>query len=234
VTRRYSLWFVAALFFALAIFFPLRLAIAMMDASGSLFTARAAQGSIWDGVLRDISIDGVSLGDFSAELSPLALLTGKAAINLRYLASPETTRGTLVATFGAFGVDDVTAKLALPGAFRPLPVQTIELRDANVRFAGNRCIAAGGQVRVVLSGSIGGYALGQELVGSPRCDGDVLSIALASGSAMERVTMRLVPDGQYTAKVIIKAADPAAAAKLSSSGFSEGAAGHVMEISGKF
>lgn len=231
--RRAVILFVVALVSALIALFPLRLAIAAMGASGPLFTARAAQGTIWNGVLRDISIDGVSLGDFSARLSPLALFTGKAAIDLRYLADPQTG-GTLVATFAEFGVDKVSVKLALPGAFAPLPVETIDLRDASVRFAGNRCASADGQVRVQLSGQIGGYAMGQEMIGSPRCDGDVLSLALASGSAMERITMRVVPDGQYTAKVIIKAADTDAATKLSSAGFRETAAGHVMEISGRF
>lgn len=231
--RRAILLFIGALILALIALFPLRLAVAAMGASGPLFTARSAEGVIWDGVLRDIAIDGVSLGDFSARLSPLALFTGKAAIDLRYLGSAQTG-GTLVATFTEFGVDDVTAKLALPGAFAPLPVETIDLRDASVRFAGNRCASADGQVRVQLSGKIGGYAMGQEMIGSPRCDGDVLSLALASGSAMERITMRIVPDGQYTAKVIIKAADTDAGTKLSGAGFRETAAGHVMEISGRF
>jgi general secretion pathway protein N len=225
--------FILSLLIAIIAFFPLSLAIAMMGASGSLLTARAAEGTIWDGVLREISIDGVSLGDYSAQLSPVALLTGKAAIDLRLIASPET-RGTLVATFANFGVDHATIKLALPGAFDPLPVQGVELRDASVRFAGNKCASAEGQVRVTLSGTIAGFPMGQDMVGNPRCDGDVLSITLASASAMERVTMRVVPDGQYTAKVVIKAADQAAATKLAASGFQETAAGHVMEISGRF
>lgn len=231
--RRAIFLFVVALLTALIALFPLRLAIAAMGASGPLFTARAAEGTIWNGVLRDISIDGVSLGDFSAKLSPLALFTGKAAIDLRYLAGPQT-RGTLVATFADFGVDHVTAKLALPEAFAPLPVETVDLRDASVRFADNRCASADGQIRVQLSGQIGGFAMGQEMIGSPRCEGDVLSLALASGSAMERITMRVVPDGQYTAKVIIKVADTDAATKLTNAGFRETAAGHVMEISGRF
>ncbi|MFM9852383.1 MAG: type II secretion system protein N [Sphingomonadaceae bacterium] len=230
---RAGLLFFAALLIALMAFFPLSLAIGMMGASGSLLTARAAEGTIWDGVLRDIGVDGVSLGDYSARLSPLALLTGKAAIDLHYLAGPDT-KATLVATVANYGVDHITAKLALPGAFDPLPVQTVELRDASVRFAGNRCARAEGQVRVTLSGTIAGFPMGQEMVGNPRCDGDVLSITLASASAMERVTMRVVPDGQYTAKVIIKAADQATALKLAAAGFQETPAGHVMQISGRF
>jgi general secretion pathway protein N len=225
--------FIVALVIALFTFLPLSLAIGMVGASGSLLTARAAEGTIWDGVLRDISIDGVSLGDYSARLSPLALLTGKAAIDLNYLLGPDT-KATLVATMANYGVDHTSAKLALPGAFDPLPVQTIELRDASIRFAGNRCVSAEGQVRVSLSGTIAGFPMGQDMVGNPTCDGDVLSISLASASTMERVTMRVVPDGQYTAKVIIKAADQAAATKLAAAGFQESPAGHVMQISGRF
>lgn len=231
--RRAGLLFAGVLIIALIAAFPLRLALGALGGTGALFTARAAEGSIWNGKLRDVSIDGVSLGDFSAKLSPLKLLSGAAAIQLRAL-SGEPAAATLVATFSNYGADNVTTRLVLPGAFDPLPVESINLEGASVRFSRNGCASAGGQVRVTLAGTLAGISLGQQLLGSPRCEGKILSLALVSQSAMERITLRIVPDGQYSAKLLIRASDAEMAGKLNAAGFRETSEGHFVEISGRF
>jgi general secretion pathway protein N len=228
-----GLFFSVALVIALVVGFPLRFAVGMIGGTGTLFTAREAEGTIWNGLLRDVSIDGVSLGDFSAKLSPLRLFSGTAAIQLRGL-SAEAATATLVGTVGRYGADDVTMKLILPGAFDPLPVESVDLKDANIQFSSKGCSQADGQVRVVLAGAIAGIPLGQQLVGAPRCEGDILTLGLVSQSAMERITLRIVPDGQYSAKLIIRAGDNEMAAKLNAAGFRETPAGHFIEISGRF
>lgn len=231
--RKGWLFFTVVLVAALIAAFPLRLALGAVSGSGALFTARAAEGSIWSGTLRDVSIDGVSLGDFSAKLSPLKLLSGAAAIQLRAL-SGEPAAATLVATFGNYGADNVTTRLVLPGAFDPLPVESINLEGASVRFSRNGCASAGGQVRVTLAGTLAGISLGQQLLGTPRCDGKILNLALVSQSAMERITLRIVPDGQYSAKLLIRASDADMAGKLNAAGLRETSEGHFVEISGRF
>jgi general secretion pathway protein N len=230
--RKGGVFFAAVLIVALIAAFPLRLALGAVSSSGALFTARTAEGSIWNGRLRDVSIDGVSLGDFSAKLSPLKLLSGAAAIQLRTL-SGEPAAATLVATFANYGADHVTTRLVLPGAFDPLPVESVDLKDVSIRFSKKGCSQADGQVRVVLAGVIGGIPLGQQLVGSPRCDGNIMMLSLVSQSAMERITLRIVADGQYSAKLLIRAQDGEMVAKLNAAGFRETPAGHFMEISGR-
>ncbi|MEK6637473.1 MAG: type II secretion system protein N [Pseudomonadota bacterium] len=227
--RKGWLLFAGVLIAVLIAAFPLRLALGAISGSGALFTARAAEGSIWNGTLRDVSIDGVSLGDFSAKLSALKLLGGAAAIQLRAL-SGEPAAATLVATFGNYGADNVTTRLVLPGAFDPLPVESVDLKDASVRFSKSGCVSADGQVRVTLAG----ISLGQQLLGTPRCDGNILSLALVSQSAMERIILRIVPDGQYSAKLLIRASDAQMAGKLNATGFRETPEGHFVEISGRF
>jgi general secretion pathway protein N len=231
--RRLGLLFAAVLIVALIAAFPLRLALGALGGTGALFTARAAEGSIWNGTLRDVSFDGVSLGDFSAKLSPVKLLSGAAAIQLRAL-SGEPAAATLVATLGNYGADNVTTRLVLPGAFDPLPVESVDLKDASARFSKSGCASAGGQVRVTLAGTLAGISLGQQLLGTPRCDGKILSLALVSQSAMERITLRIVPDGQYSAKLLIRASDVQMAGKLNAAGFRETSEGHFVEISGRF
>jgi general secretion pathway protein N len=231
--RKGGLLFAGVLIIALIAAFPLRLALGAINGSGALFTARAAEGSIWNGTLRDISIDGVSLGDFSAKLSPLKLLSGTAAIQLRAL-SGEPAAATLIATLGSYGAEGVTTRLVLPGAFDPLPVESVDLKNASVRFSKSGCMSADGQVRVTLAGTLAGISLGQQLLGTPRCDGKILSLALVSQSAMERITLRIVPDGQYSAKLLIRASDAQMAAKLNAAGFRETSEGHFIEISGRF
>lgn len=231
--RKGWLFFTVVLIIALIAAFPLRLALGTLGGTGTLFTARAAEGSIWNGKLRDVSIDGVSLGDFSAKLSPIKLLSGAAAIQLRAL-SGEPAAATLIATFGNYGADNITTRLVLPGAFDPLPVESINLEDASVRFSKSGCAAAGGQVRVTLAGTLAGISLGQQLLGTPRCDGKILTLALVSQSAMERITLRIVPDGQYSAKLLIRASDADMAGKLNAVGFRETSEGHFVEISGRF
>jgi general secretion pathway protein N len=231
--RRGGLFFAGALIIMLVAIFPLRLALGAIGGTGTLFTARAAEGSIWDGTLRDVSIDGVSLGDFSAKLSPLKLFSGAATIQLRGL-SGEPAAAQLIATFGNYGADNVTTRLVLPGAFDPLPVESVDLKDASVRFSNQGCASAGGQVRVTLAGTLAGIDLGQQLLGTPRCDGKILTLALVSQSAMERITLRIVPDGQYSAKLLIRASDTQMAGKLNAAGFRETSEGHFVEISGRF
>lgn len=231
--QRGGLFFAGALAIALITAVPLRFAIGAMGGSGTLFTARGAEGSIWNGTVRDVSIDGVSLGDFSAKLMPLKLLSGTAAVALRGLTG-EAASGTLIATFSDYGAEAVTIRLVLPGAFDPLPVEAIDLRQASVRFSQNGCVSADGQVRVTLAGTVGGISLGQQLVGNPRCDGKILSLSLVSQSAMERITLRITPDGQYSSRLLIRSGDAPMAAKLNAAGFRETSEGHFIEISGRF
>jgi general secretion pathway protein N len=231
--RKGWLFFTVVLVAALIAAFPLRLALGAISGSGALFTARAAEGSIWNGRLREVSIDGVSLGDFSAKLSALKLLSGTAAIQLRAL-SGEPAAATLIATFANYGADHVTTRLVLPGAFDPLPVESVDLKDASVRFSSSGCKSADGQVRVTLAGTLAGISLGQQLLGTPRCDGKILTLALVSQSAMERITLRIVPDGQYSAKLLIRASDAEMAGKLNAAGFRETSEGYFVEISGRF
>ena len=72
--------FAFALAAALAVFLPMRLALAGFGASG--LSARAVNGSVWHGTLADAALGPVSLGTIDARLKALPLLTGHARIAL--------------------------------------------------------------------------------------------------------------------------------------------------------
>lgn len=210
---------------------PLRFVVGLIG-GGQFFAIRSVEGTIWHGRLNDLSIDGVTLGDFSAAVRPLSLLSGAAKVRLGSITG-EPASATLVASPRHYGAEAVNLRLVLPGAFDPLPIDAIELKEASVLFSSQGCESAQGTVRVMLAGNLGGITLGQQLLGTPRCDGNILSIAMVSQSAMERITLRIAPDGQYNATLAIRASDAAMAAKLNAAGLRETASGHIVDISGR-
>ncbi len=230
--RHAGLVFTALFLCCLTAFFPLRLALVLAGPSGLLFTARSAEGSVWNGVLHDLSFDTVSLGDFSAKLSFWRLFTGEAAIALRSHDDP-AMRGTLRASYDGFGAKDVRAGLSLPGAFDPIPVETVELTGVHAFFANQKCVSGGGQVRVTLARDVAGIPPGLPLVGSLRCDGDMLALSLTSDAGAERVMLRVAANGYYSVKLIVRAQGPGMASGLSIAGFRETAVGYVLSHAGR-
>ena len=225
--------FALTLFVALAALMPLRVALGAVDPARFGLSARTASGTIWHGQLRGVALGEVPLGDFAVALSPWQLLRGRAAFALVGMTDP-ASRATLIATPGTVGVDGATLKLAGGEAFAPLPVDSLDLTDANVRLDHGRCLSASGQMRVNTAGDIGGITLPQGLIGTLRCDGDAISSVLVSQSAMEQVRVSASPGKGYRATIIVHADTPEHILKLTAIGFRETAQGLVMQISGKF
>lgn len=226
-------WILIALVVILLIaFFPMRLALAGLG-SNALAGVRTVSGSVWDGTLRGVTAGEIVLGDFSAKLSPWWLPLGRGYVHLRSLDDP-ALKGTLFASFWNWGMRDMDARLSLQGAFAPLPVESLELTGAGVRFVGDACAQATGQLRVTLRGSINGVAVDQSMIGPLRCDGKSVAALLVSASAMERVSLRVTPDGAYAARLNVRASDPAAALKFSQAGFRDTPLGYEFAFSGRF
>ena len=230
--NRFVLLVCAVFLSALVAFFPLRLAIAMGGLSSFPVTARAADGTIWAGRLRGVALDNVALGDFKTTVSAVDLLKGRFAFNLASLGA-DGARARVFATADGLGVEHLNAALAVPGAFAPLPIDTIELRDLDVSISGGKCRSAAGQVRVFLSPMIGTVSLGQQLIGTVRCDGAAVLLPLASQSTLERARFRIAGDGQYTVQISLKPSSPEDIAALSAMGFRETPGGYVFELSGR-
>ena len=225
--------FVAIFLFSLIAMMPLRFVVAWLLPTSISLNARAVTGSVWRGRFAGLGFGEAVLGDFDAAFMPSALLRGGLALRLSGVSDP-ASRATLVATFAGVGADDVTLQLGDGTAFAPLPIETVDIREASIRLAGNRCVSALGQVRVNIAANTLGIRLDQGLVGMLRCEGGALAANLVSQSAMERVVLRVSPGKGYLATIIIKPDTPEQIAKLSAIGFRESGQGFVMQLSGPF
>ena len=130
------------------------------------------------------------------------------------------------------GVDALTGTLDVGPRVAPLPLASLSFEDARARFQAGRCTDASGSVRATIIGSVGGLALPGGLGGTLRCDGDAVFIPLVGQSGMERIDMRITAAGKWSADVVVRANDPALAAKLGASGFVQGGNGYILRIAG--
>jgi general secretion pathway protein N len=210
--------------------FPLRVALAM---AGDLpLTARAIQGSIWSGRLVDATLDGISIGSFDTRFQAAQLFQGRAAIGLTSIAGERTT-AVVYAGLNGQGIEALEASLSTPGAFTPLPLDSLELRNVALRSQDGNCAEASGQVKVNLVPKLGPVSLGQTMLGSLRCDGTAIALQLSSQSGFEKLSLRFMPDGQYSSRLIIKPQQEADRVALLSANFRESQAGLSFELAGR-
>lgn len=221
---------------ALLAFLPMRLVLGAAGVGEVGLTARAAEGSLWAGRLRDARAGGLDLGDLDAGVSPLALLLGRARIAL---ASPEqgaarSLKGVVTISRHSAGIGSLSVSLPAAGLFPPLPVTQLDTDDVAVRFRDGGCDRAEGRVRATLAGTIAGVPLSGVMAGTARCDGRALLLPLATAAGTERADLRLQPGGRYTADLTMRPADRATATKLAALGFAQGGGGYRLSIDGRF
>ena len=227
-----SLFFAAALLFALFALLPLRLGLAWLGLDARGFAAREAQGSLWFGAVREARFGSVELGDLEARLRALPLLLGRARLELRRGGGGERLEGALIASRHGFGIEDASGRLPV-SISGPLPLAALELDDVSVGFAGGLCRRAEGRVRAALGGELAGLALPASLAGDLRCDGGSLLLRLSGQSGMERLDLRLGEDGRYRAELIVRPGDPALRDRLAANGFVAAGEGWVLRFTGE-
>lgn len=212
-----GLFFLCAFLIALAALLPLRVALSWLALDGRL-SARAAEGSLWFGTLREARVAGAPLGDLRAGLDPLPLVAGRARIDLAG-AGALPLRGAASVTRHSFGIDDVTALVPFGQAAAPLPVAALDLDDVSVRFRDNLCERAEGLVRVRITGDYDGVTLPASLSGTARCEAGALMLPLVSGSGGDMLALSVTADGRYRAELALRPVDDAARARLLAAGF---------------
>ena len=228
--------FGALLAISLLAFLPLRLVLGIAGVARSGLTARAAEGSVWAGRLRDARLGDIALGDLDARLSPWPLLLGRARIGLDsdVDTAARVIHGTVGLSRNGIRADDINATIAPGRLLAPLPVTGLVLEALSVRFEDGACVAAEGRVRANLSGDVAGLVMPGSLSGSVRCEGRALLVPLTSQAGAERVDLRVEGTGRYRATLILQAADPASLARLAALGFARGPAGYALSVEGRF
>jgi general secretion pathway protein N len=231
--RRWPAVLAAAFALALVALLPMRLALDTFGFASRGLSARAATGSLWLGALQEAQVGPVPLGDLRARLNFWPLFLGRARLSLAG-ADEGTFTGAVTMTRHSFGFDDVSARLRVGAMLSPLAVSTIDFDEVSAGFASGRCTRGEGRVRAAVGGEIAGMRLASGLSGEVRCAGEALLLPLASQSGTERLDIRLLPDGRYQVRLIVRTADEAIRGRLLAAGFRSTPQGSVMRVDGAF
>jgi general secretion pathway protein N len=207
---------------------PLAVVLPMALPADSGLSARTAEGTLWEGMLRQADVAGLPLGDTRVGFDFLPFLVGQARMGF----ASATLRGVLDVSSGSFGLSRGNGTVDLAGRLRPLPLSRFTFDDVAVEFRNDRCVSAKGRVRAEVATDIGGLALPGGMSGTLRCNGADLVVPLAGQSGMERVDLRVTASGNWRADLSVRTSDPVIAGKLLSSGFSSGPAGYTLRVSG--
>ena len=195
-----TLFFVAVFLLSLAALLPLRLALAWTGLDRSGLSAREASGSAWLGALQEARVGPVPLGDVRARIGALPLLVGRARLAV---SGGQGIDGAATVSRHGFGIDDASGTLRAAALFAPLPLSTIELDGLSARFAGGLCTQAEGSVRATFAGPVAGIPVASALAGEARCAEGALLLPLAGQSGIERLDLRLFPDGRWRADLAV-------------------------------
>ena len=218
---------------ALLLFLPLRLALSLVDLSGTGIAARHVSGTIWSGRLEQVTAGHVALGTLDTGLNPLPLLLGRARIDFaRTDGGGEPLAGAVEVGRHRFAVADLTGS-TVGGALDSIPIERVTFDGFAATFTDDQCRSAAGRVRLTLAVRIAGLDLRNGLSGEARCDGADLLLPLVGDSGLERVTMRFTGDGQWRADIGVAASDPMVAAALAAAGFAGTAEGYRLQLRGR-
>ena len=222
---------------ALAIL-PLRLAFAWWAPDG--LTADDLSGSIWAGHARNLRYRAAMLGDVDVALQPLALVQGDMAWRLMR-GGDAPLQMTLVSAMGGdtLRIKGLDGRISLSqDAARALPigvsVDAVNFQDFSFNYGGDGCQSASGRVQVAPQLPIAAFTLGYGLSGEVACDNGTIRLPLRGQSGMERVDVRIAPDGRYVARLSLTADTPDMARALSALGLSHGTDGFGVTYRGRF
>lgn len=234
MTRRRRFWLILAAVAAAILFLPLRLALAIAGPDDARIAARAAGGTIWDGRLEQVRAGALDLGSFDVGLRPLPLLLGRAslAIDRPASASDRGLTGIVEGGIGRTAIQGMTGSIT-GGMIDSLMIERVDLADATVVFADGACREAAGQITLVPALDLAGLDLANGLSGPLSCDGRRLAMTLAGQSGMERLAMTVDAEGNYVARLHIRASDPMLGAALSTAGFGPTAEGFIRTMRGR-
>lgn len=192
-------------------------------------TAREANGTVWNGQLREAALAGRPIGDVKTRLAVLPLPTGVARLSLDTGAARAT-----VVSGRLRGVEDVTLSAPLSDVLPNARLGgTLRLDKAGAVFSGSTCKRAGGGVKAEVSAPGGGPAV--TLAGELVCRGEAAVAVLRGGPAEAPVQaeLRVRADGRYRLVSQVRASDPGLTIALGLAGYEEGPQGWTRTDEGR-
>lgn len=215
---------------------PLRLALSGADPGARGITAREVTGTIWGGAIGDLRVGALPLGDVSAHLRPLPLLIGRREVHVERVATPGALPGFSADAAGGEGwlsLGEVQGQVPLGDAFGSIPATALGFRDFHFRTSGGRCVGAGGQVSLVLAPFGELMPAPVALSGTARCNKGALYVPMTGPTGLERLFLRLEPDGRWRADLVLAGLPFEVAAPLLESGFAARPGGIGISASGR-
>jgi hypothetical protein len=202
-----------------------------------------ASGSIWNGRLQQVVLNGQEIGDIAVRLQPAKLFSGQAAAHLSLIRSDLAGETEISYGLGSQRVEvrdlnlsgNTSALAILPFQVRALDGQfTMDVSEA--MLVNGACEAAAGSVAsdvLTRGGPTWGWT-GPPLTGVVRCEDGVFTMEAAGhADEGEQVTaeIALSPGLTGTLKAQVLSAQPAAAEALRRAGFTQTGSAYVLETS---
>ncbi|WP_164115707.1 type II secretion system protein N [Sphingorhabdus sp. Alg239-R122] len=236
ISAKRALIILAALLICLLIFIPMRIVLGMSDLEERGMSAKAVEGSIWSGRLRELHIGKLPLGDVSARLRAPPLLTGKTeiVINGKQSASSPALHAVIGGNDDVLIARNVTADIATRGIFAPVPVSNIQLENVNAEMRDGKCVEASGTVRVNVQQSLLGMNLSRGLSGKIACRYGALYVPLAGQSGLERLDLTIKEGGRYEAVFKVEGSPADMTGILGRLGFTPKGKTMVLTTKGQF
>lgn len=229
MTARHAM--IIAVIITLIALFPLPLAVALTAPEG--VSARGVAGLLWSGRVDQLHIGALDLGTVNTGVSPMGLLTGRIALPFSREAAPgvDPIVGRVSTGLGGQRIDGLTGTLALTTG--RIPISGIQLSNLSLRISGDGCQAASGRVQVTPTIAIPGIDLRNGLSGEAKCENGILVLPLTGQSGMENLTIRIRRNGQYEARLTVRADTPEMSQALTAAGFSPGEGGFGVTMTGR-
>ena len=215
---------------------PMRLALAAGPFDRGPVQIFSARGTVWDGRLHDVNIGPVTLGSINASLNFWPLFVGRQSFALDLEDEAKTGHAILSHqwAWSGYRVSDMNVALPLDRLFASLPAGDMRFEDFHVRFAGDKCLSAGGRISLALRPILPGLSGDDNMVGVPRCSGDRLLLPLVDGTATRALDIFIASDGEYRATLKLEALPDIDPLLLEGRGFERSGGRWQMQLGGRF
>lgn len=218
---RRKLWAVLAIAFAIGLIaiFPLRLAIDLSTGPESTLSAKQIGGTIWDGRIGDLGLNGQPLGTFDVAAKPLPMLIGRFEMHAtRIDVGDGPLDMKLVTGGGREGVIDANGRVEVARWMAPIPVEALLLEDVTVLFDDGQCAEAEGTIRALPS--FASILNIDEYAGVLSCNADGRAkVEMATDRGGHQLALLFDAEGAVEAEARTSNAPPALAAALQLGGF---------------
>lgn len=213
----------------LAVRFPLSAAMSLSGARGAALDWRAAEGPVWGGAVRGLTLHDYPVGDVRAALSPLSVLALSPSAAVTLTGPEASAQGRIgLRPGGALRIADADATLYLTeiSAIDPrLRVRggVLTAQGLDLTLRGGRCLAASGALASdALTYGFGGEWRGPSLAGEVSCADGLLVLPLAGAAEGDEVEAAArLGAGAYRFEALVRSPDEGLARIAPLLGFAE-------------